>query len=137
MKFYVDTSVWRDYFEDRKDDLRPLGEFAFLFFKKVKEDKDLIFFSKLVLEELAIKYNIKEIKEMFDILSTDNSLLRVKVKKKHILKAKKLSNKVGVHFGDCLHAVLAKENKAILVTRDKHFDMLKTFIEVRKPEDLF
>lgn len=24
-KFYVDTSVWRDYFEDRSDGIRPFG----------------------------------------------------------------------------------------------------------------
>ena len=41
-----------------------------------------------------------------------------------------------VSFGDALHAVLARDNFAVMVTRDKHFLELMDIVEVRKPEDL-
>lgn len=41
-----------------------------------------------------------------------------------------------VAFGDALHAILARDNNAIMVTRDKHFLGLADIAEVKKPEDL-
>ena len=36
-KFYLDTAIWRDYFEDRGDGTRPIGEFAFQFLRNRAE----------------------------------------------------------------------------------------------------
>lgn len=52
MKFYLDTNIWIDYFENRSDGLRPLGEFAFQFLKKVVETNSVIYYSDLVKTEL-------------------------------------------------------------------------------------
>jgi hypothetical protein len=51
MKYYIDTCIWRDYFENRNDKYRPLGEWAFRFIKKIINEDSLILFSDLVLEE--------------------------------------------------------------------------------------
>ena len=41
-----------------------------------------------------------------------------------------------VSFGDAMHAILSRNNEAILVSRDRDFQRLKYIIEVRSPEDL-
>ncbi|MDO8627001.1 MAG: PIN domain-containing protein, partial [Candidatus Diapherotrites archaeon] len=37
---------------------------------------------------------------------------------------------------DVLHAILAKDNNAILVSRDWHFEELRDLVEIKKPEDI-
>lgn len=37
MKIYLDTCIYLDYLMDRKDNLRPLGEFAFQLLKRTFE----------------------------------------------------------------------------------------------------
>ena len=135
MKYYVDTSIWRDYYEDRKDKLKPLGEFAFEFFRKVKLNADKIFYSDLIIEELNVAYNEKEIKEIFNIIEEENLLEKVEISKNQVKEALELKRKLQIPFGDALHAILAKDNNAILVTRDEHFLKID-FVNVKNPEDL-
>ena len=135
MKYYVDTSIWRDYYEDRKDKLKPLGEFAFEFFRKVKLNADKILYSDLIIEELNIAYNEKEIKEIFNIIEEENLLEKVEISKNQVKEALELKRKLQIPFGDALHAILAKDNNAILVTRDEHFLKID-FVNVKNPEDL-
>lgn len=35
-KYYVDTAIWRDLHENRKDKSKNLGELAFESFKKIR-----------------------------------------------------------------------------------------------------
>ena len=135
MKYYVDTSIWRDYYEDRKDNLKPLGEFAFEFFRKVKINNDKILYSDLVIEELNKAYNNDEIKQIFNIIQEDNLLEKVEISKIQVKEALELKRRLQIPFGDALHAILAKDNDAILITRDEHFQKLD-FVNVKKPEDL-
>lgn len=135
MKYYVDTSIWRDYYEDRKDNLKPLGEFAFEFFRKVKINNDKILYSDLVIEELNKAYNEKEIKQIFDIIEEDNLLEKVEISKNQVKEALELKRKLQIPFGDALHAIIARDNDAILITRDEHFLKID-FVNVKKPEDL-
>ncbi len=37
---------------------------------------------------------------------------------------------------DALHAVLSRDNGAVLITRDAHFELLSFMVEVKKPENL-
>jgi len=39
-------------------------------------------------------------------------------------------------FADALHAVLARDNSAVMVTWGRHFLELMDIVEVRKPEEL-
>ena len=136
MKYYVDTSIWRDFYEDRKDRLRPLGEFAFEFFKMVKTNHEKVLYSELVIKELLVGYSNKNIEELFEFLTEGSILEKVKIKKRHILEAVRLSKKLKIPFGDCLHALLARDNNAIVITRDKHFDKLRKIVTVKKPEEI-
>lgn len=47
-KFYLDTSIWRDYFEDKKNGIKPLGEFAFQFLRQCIEKGVEIIVSDIV-----------------------------------------------------------------------------------------
>ena len=51
MKYYFDTSIWRDYYENRSDGLRPLGDFAFELLKKIKALRDTVLYSELTIKE--------------------------------------------------------------------------------------
>ncbi len=133
--YYLDTCIWRDYFENRKDRFRPLGEWAFRLLKKIIYNKEKVMYSDLVVSELLNYFDRDKIKEIFSIVKND-FLEKVDIKKHHGEEAFDLKEKEGIPFGDALHAVLAKENNAILVTRDKHFRKLLKIVKIRKPEEL-
>jgi predicted nucleic acid-binding protein len=129
MNYYVDTCIWRDYFEDRGDNLKPIGDFAFYFFKKTLENKDTLLFSSLVITELAT-YNFDFIK----LSSFFGEIIKeVKISEKTNCTARAFSKLEKIPMGDAVHYILAKENNAILVSRDKH---LLFFSNVKTPEEL-
>lgn len=136
MNYYVDSCIWIDYFENRTDGLKPLGEFAFQFFKMCKLTKSKIYFSNLVYAELVGYLS----KEKINILLNDFSkiLIFFEYSNTQIASAKKLSNQLdSIHFSDSLHAVIAKNNGCVLVTRDNHFNELYFFVKIVKPEEVF
>ena len=49
MKYYLDTCIWRDYFENREDKYRPLGEWEFRLIKKIIAEELEILFSDLII----------------------------------------------------------------------------------------
>ena len=136
MRFYLDTAIWRDYYEDRQDNLRPLGEFAFQLLKKAKKEKYEILYSDLIVDELKRYIEETLVREMFAIISEEGLLKKVEIKRSQMIKARELKNRLKIPFGDCLHDILAKDHKAIMVTRDKHFLDIKHLVHVAKPEEL-
>lgn len=134
--YYLDSSVWRDLHEDRKDKFRPLGEWAFELLKKIRKNKDKVLYSDLIMDELMKAFNEKIIKELFSIMSDGGLLEKVNIEKKHVQEAAELKNKHHIPFGDALHAVLARDNNAILVARDHHFEEIQHIIKAKKPEEL-
>jgi len=135
-KYYLDASIWRDYYENRSDKFRPLGEWALLFLNSVIDHKDFILYSDLVVHELAVKYSEKEIGQILMTIMRHGLLIKVRISKGQAYEAKKLSKEKNVPFADAIHAILARDNCAILVTRDKHFNCVAHLIDVRKPEEL-
>ncbi len=136
-RFYLDTSIWRDYFEDRSDGIMPLGEFAFQFLKNCTETGAEILVSDIVVFELEARLSKERVKEIF---SSFRSIIRkVAANAKQVSEAReewKKRNKA-LPFKDVLHAIIARDNNAILVARDNHFfDMLTSIVEVKKPEDI-
>ncbi len=49
-RFYIDTCIWRDYYENRSDNLKPLGEWALQFLKNAVNNDDLILYSDLTVK---------------------------------------------------------------------------------------
>ncbi len=134
-KFYLDTAIWRDYFEDRKDALRPLGEFAFQFLKNCEKKNCSVFYSEVVVYELKRDYSDEMIKQVFS--SFEHFLGIVPISNEQYLESKKLAKvKTESHAADILHAIIARDNKAVLITRDFHFETLRDIVEIKAPEEV-
>lgn len=134
-KYYIDSCIWIDYFEDRKDKFRPLGDWAFRLIKKIISKSDVIIFSNLVEKELAKFFSIEEIENITSIVPNEN-LTKVKSTTEQLNEARFYTKKSNIPQEDVLHAILARDNNAVLVTRDKHFYYLAEYITIKKPEEL-
>lgn len=123
-KFYLDTSIWRDYFEDRRDNIRPLGEFAFQFLRKCQLRKDIVFVSNEIVKELLAYYSEERVKQVF--ADFKDIIVDIGYGKEEVAEANSVwlkSNKK-FPFSDILHSIIARNNEAILISRDKHFTEL-------------
>ena len=135
-KYYIDACIWRDLHENREDKFRPLGEWAFELFRMIRETKSKALYSDLVIKELSISYDREKIKELFKVVEEDGFLEKVEIKKSQIQETIGLKREKRLPFNDLLHAILARDNNAIMVTRDKHFEEFEFIVTIRKPEDL-
>ncbi|MFQ6051154.1 MAG: type II toxin-antitoxin system VapC family toxin [Candidatus Hydrothermarchaeota archaeon] len=136
---YLDTNIYLDYWYDRKDRLRPLGEFAFSILMRVIDCEFIIIISDLLLKELSTQINEKAIEELFSDLKAKDKLITSKIEEKDIEDANELKRKYPeVPFPDLLHYTKAiNTNARYLITRDEHYDLLpEEKILIRKPEEL-
>jgi predicted nucleic acid-binding protein len=133
-KYYLDSAIWRDLHEGREDRFRPLGEWAFELLRKIRISRDKVIYSKLIVDELSVAYDKETITKLFQ--NTTEMLQRVEINENQVREAARLSKKYNIPFGDALHGILARDNDAIMVTRDHHFEKLNNIVSVKKPEDL-
>ena len=117
-KYYFDSCIWRDYFENRSDKFRPL-----------------IIYSDIVEEELNVGFSKEEVKNIISVVPKEN-IIKINVSKEQLREAIQVSKELNIPTKDALHAIVARNNNAILVTRDKHFYELQNQVEIKKPEDL-
>jgi len=134
-KYYIDACIWRDYFEDRNDRFRPLGEWALRLINKIIKDEGIFVFSDHLTNELLKEYSFGELKRKLEFIPK-NLILEIKYAYDRAREANKIKKVLGVPFGDAMHVVLARDTNAILITRDNHFIKLDNYCEIRKPEDL-
>ena len=134
MKYYIDTNIWRDYYEDRKDPYKNVGEIAFRLLSKLLALNNTIVVSTFLLRELEVDYSI----EMIRALTKPFARLFEKreVSEEQFLEAKAIARERDVPIGDAIHAILARDNGALIVTRDKDFERLRDICEYAKPEDI-
>lgn len=135
MKYYIDTCIWRDYFENRSDNFRPLGEWAFKLIHKIISNEDLIIISDHLIKELEIRYSKEEIRNILSIIPSQLFVYK-NISTRHIAYSKQIKKKYKIPWADALHAAIAKESQALLITRDKHLEELYPDFEIKKPEDL-
>jgi len=64
MLIYCDTNIYIDYFENREDNLRPLGTFAFELLRRTIECEFTIVVSDFVISELEKYVEEEKIKEL-------------------------------------------------------------------------
>ena len=133
-RYYLDTCIWRDYFENRSDKYRPLGEWAFKLLKLATEQRINIVYSKIVINELYQKYTNQEISNIFEII--EPLLIKVKITPENLKEMKLISKRRSLPKHDVLHAILARNSNALLITRDKHFEQLSDICIFKKPEEL-
>jgi predicted nucleic acid-binding protein len=110
MKYYLDTCIWIDFLNERDEYVVDIV------FRLITSHQIIV--SKVVLEEL----------ERFipdtQILNLKNVVL-VEIVATQKIFAYNLSKKYDIPLADAVHAVVARDNDAILITRDKHFLKLK------------
>ena len=121
-KYYIDTCLWIDFIEGRTDDD---------IFVRIIEDEDTILYSYPIEKELLKYFNVSRIRMIYVLLSSKGLLYLVNVNDTEKYEAYNLSNSRNVPFSDALHAVLARDNDAIVLTRDKHFILLKDICDVK------
>ena len=134
-RYYLDTCIWIDYFENRKDRFRPLGEWALRAINEIINEEGIILISSLNHKELKKFYTEEKIHKMVSHIPA--VLLKMvfyseSQKNEAILTAKML----GIPVSDALHAIIARDNSAVLITRDKHFFLIHG-IDIKLPEELF
>ncbi len=133
-RYYIDTSIWIDFYENRKGfNGEPLGDYALKLFALIKAKQQILSVSALLIRELESYYSIAEIKGM---LNPFNKIQRINLDTRQKNEARIIAKRRGLPPGDALHAILARDNNLILVTRDKHFKKLKDIVQSFKPEEL-
>ena len=134
-KYYLDTSIWLDLFENRNEPNLPKGQLVNeLLNNIIKEDARIVCSEIIKNEMIAIGYSKYEITELF--LLFKRIILWVHSDRRQFGKAKDLSKKNDIPLFDALHAIIARDNRAIMVTRDKHFEKLLDITIYKKPEEL-
>ena len=130
-RYYLDTSIWLDYYEKR----RKNGEAALKLITKIIKEASIVTYSDLHIKELKhFGYNIDEINAIFRIAKPEN-IRRLHIYKGQIDEANKISKYKNVPKRDILHAILARDNYCILISRDKHFFRLRNISHAKLPED--
>lgn len=134
MKYYIDTNIWLDFLEDRKGfKNEPLGIYAWKLFLKIKESNGKILISDFLSIEMIKHVKISKYNFLMEFLK--KAIIKIETSKNSFEKSVILSDEINIPSGDALHVILAIENNAILVSRDKHFKKIKE-IDVYRPEEL-
>ena len=133
--FYFDTSIWLDLFENRNEPNLKKGELAQKLLDRIIKSNDRIVYSDINLIEIRIiGYSSYEINDLFKKLKSILIFIESSNKQRGI--AKDISLKRNIPRRDALHALIARDNKAILVTLDKHFQKLLDIIKPKRPIDI-
>jgi predicted nucleic acid-binding protein len=134
-KYYIDTSIWMDLLEDRKGyNNEPLGDYALKLFSLIKAKKSTLILSDILIRELEGYYSLEEINGM--MLPFQKIIEKIIATKEQRVEARKIAEERNLPPGDCLHAILARDNDFILITRDKDFKLLEDITSHYKPEEI-
>ena len=129
-KYYLDTSILLDYYEKRGRN----GEIALILINKIRSEDILIYSDAHVMELKGLGYSKNEINKILMILKS--GIKHVHINKGQLEEARRLISYIRIPVRDALHAILARDNEAILVSNDKHFQLLKYIVEIKKPLEL-
>lgn len=135
VNYYFDTSIWLDFFENRDEPNFSKGEWAHKLIINIINNDDKIVYSDNVITELRVLgFSIYEINEMFKPLR--HILIYARSTEKQFGKAKDLALKRNIPKRDALHALIARDNKSIMITWDKDFQKLKDIVDSKNSKDL-
>jgi predicted nucleic acid-binding protein len=133
-RFYFDTSIFIDYYENRNDTFRPLGEWAFKLLQLIQSENHTLLVSDRVLAELSSYYKEDEIKLLLKPFWA--AITMITATAINVKEAAQIACERNLPKGDAIHALLAKEHNAILISRDRHFEQLRDIANIRKPEEI-
>jgi len=135
MRFLIDTCIWRDLQENRIDyKNKPIGEYAWQLFAFIRSKNHKIILTELFMKELQTHYTIEEINGI--ILPFFDLIEKIIITKIQSKEAKIIAKQRKIPKGDALYAILARDHKLILITRDNHFKTLEDISKYYKPEDI-
>jgi len=107
-KYYCDSSIWIDLYEDRKGyNHEPLGDFAWKLFALIKAKKNKLIISDLLIRELEMNYSGEEINGMMKPF--ESLIEKIIATKEQRDEAERIAEERNVPKGDALHAVLARD----------------------------
>lgn len=133
--YYFDTSIWLDFFENRNEPNLPKGDWAKNLMKKIVKNDEKIVYSDAILTELGTAdYSSFEIEELFKPFWP--LLFFIPATMKQMGKAKDLASKRNIPKMDALHALIARDADAFLVTLDYHFKELTDITKPHRPNEL-
>jgi len=139
-KVLVDSNIFLDYYLDRKSGLAPIGEYAFQFMKSTIECNYYLILCKESIWELSAVLGITEEDVFQKVLSGINVKRKFELTSPSLLQkreAKGISQKRNVPYVDALFAIVARDLKIRVITRDKHFfEELGDIVSSNKPEEL-
>jgi predicted nucleic acid-binding protein len=115
MKYYLDTCIWIDFLEER-DEFVVKRVFDILLNHKILISRKVF----VELEKYIEPVNLLEFKNV--VLVDDSELQKTS--------AMKLARERNIPFGDVIHAIIAKDNDSILLTRDRHFLKLRDIAQI-------
>ena len=102
---------------------------------KIVSENCLIVLSDIVKGEL-IEYGYTE-RDLFELFKPfEKILIDEEVNDKQLGKAKDLAKKRAIPRLDAVHALIARDAKALMISRDAHFRQLKDVVRCAKPEEL-
>jgi len=129
---YIDTNVYLDLLIGRHSGLMPNSEIACNIIERALKCEFHITASDFVLLEIE-KFVPKEAADsLFNSLTNAGKVTFELATSEDKAKARLLDK--NVHFGDCLHFVIAERcNVEYFVTNDKHFEIFKSKVKVVKP----
>ncbi|MBW2995064.1 PIN domain-containing protein [Candidatus Woesearchaeota archaeon] len=134
MKYFIDTCIWRDFYEDRLSRTRkPIGKYAGNFIMRIIENKDTIIFSYSIIWELKRFYSEEQINEILNFFKITRILEKIETTIEEKKEARIISQERNLPFVDCLIAIQARNHNALLVSRDKHYDKLRDIAKTVKP----
>ena len=134
-KYYFDTSIWLDFFENRDEPNLPKGEWANKLVDRIISEDSKIVYSDAVKDEITdLGYIPNDVEKLFEPLN--RILIFAEATKKQFGKAKDLAAKRNVPLFYALHALIARDNKALMITRETHFKKLSDIAKYKKPEDI-
>ena len=80
--------------------------------------------------------SVRKIKSVLAAVKNADLLFKVNIGNTQWKEAHRLARAFSVPSGDALHAILARDNVSILITRDAHFQRLSDICTIKKPEEL-
>jgi len=63
-KYYIDACIWIDFFDNRSDRFRPLGDWAIELLNKIVRENGLIIISDHLINELKQRYTKDDIDKL-------------------------------------------------------------------------
>jgi len=124
-----------DFFEDRNEPDFPKGKLIQQLLQKIVLDDGIIVYSDVHLLELEnVGYPGYEIEELFKPLKP--VLMFAESTEKQRRRAGEIASQRKIPKGDVLHALLARDMNASMITHDSHFKEIQDIIRPNSVRDM-